>query len=94
MDCYLLNNSYKGGFRITSIGKDQRPVRDEVGGDKLFLNDKGKFIDISEKAGIYGSVIGFGLGVSIQCCNMNKFMIHNCKYSLSCHARFKCIIHW
>ena len=23
LDCYLLNNSYKGGFRITSIGKDQ-----------------------------------------------------------------------
>ena len=21
LDCYLLNNSYKGGFRITSIGK-------------------------------------------------------------------------
>jgi len=33
LDCYLLNNSYKGGFRIKSIGKDQRPVRDEVGGD-------------------------------------------------------------
>jgi len=65
LDCYLLNNSYKGGFRITSIGEDQRPVRDEVGGDKLFLNDKGKFIDVSEKAGIYGSVIGFGLGVTV-----------------------------
>ena len=74
LDCYLLNNSYKGGFRITSIGKDQRPVRDEVGGDKLFLNDKGKFIDISEKAGIYGSVIGFGLGVTVGDANNDGWM--------------------
>ena len=74
LDCYLLNNSYKGGFRITSIGKDQRPVRDEVGGDKLFLNDNGKFIDVSEKAGIYGSVIGFGLGVTVGDANNDGWM--------------------
>ena len=74
LDCYLLNNSYKGGFRIKSIGKDQRPVRDEVGGDKLFLNDNGKFIDVSEKAGIYGSVIGFGLGVTVGDANDDGWM--------------------
>jgi hypothetical protein len=32
---------------------------------KLFENKDGKFFDVSEKAGIYGSVIGFGLGVTI-----------------------------
>ena len=74
LDCYLLNNSYKGGFRITSIGKDQRPVRDEVGGDKLFLNDNGRYIDISEEAGIYGSVIGFGLGVTVGDANNDGWM--------------------
>jgi len=74
LDCYLLNNSYKGGFRITSIGKDQRPVRDEVGGDKLFLNDNGTYIDISEEAGIYGSVIGFGLGVTVGDANNDGWM--------------------
>ena len=74
LDCYLLNNSYKGGFRITSIGRDQRPVRDQVGGDKFFLNDNGKFIDISENAGIYGSVIGFGLGVTVGDANDDGWM--------------------
>ncbi len=74
LDCYLLNNSYKGGFRITSIGKDQRPVRDSVGGDKFFRNENGIFKDISEEAGIYGSVIGFGLGVTVGDVNNDGWM--------------------
>jgi hypothetical protein len=64
LDLYLLNNSYQaiGSFNLT---KNERPKRDVLGGDKLFENKDGKFFDVSEKAGIYGSVIGFGLGVTI-----------------------------
>ncbi len=64
LDCYLLNNSYQdiGSFNLE---KNERPKRDEVGGDKLLRNDGTKFIDVSEAAGIYGSVIGFGLGVTV-----------------------------
>ncbi|PJF32881.1 MAG: hypothetical protein CUN57_03590, partial [Phototrophicales bacterium] len=42
-----------------------RNQRDQQGGDKLYRNDEGKFVDVSEAAGIYGSVIGFGLGVTV-----------------------------
>jgi hypothetical protein len=64
LDVYLLNNSYTaiGSFNLQ---KNERGVRDEKGGDKLFRNDSGKFIDVSEDAGIFGSEIGFGLGVSV-----------------------------
>lgn len=64
LDVYLLNNSYKaiGSFNLQ---KNERPKRDPVGGDKLYRNDNGKFVDVSESAGIYGSVIGFGLGVTV-----------------------------
>lgn len=64
LDVYLLNNSYQaiGSFNLT---KNERPKRDVLGGDKLFENKDGLFIDVSEKAGIYGSVIGFGLGVTV-----------------------------
>ncbi len=64
VDMYLLNNSYQaiGSFNLR---KNERPIRDEVGGDKLFRNDGGSFTDISEEAGIYGSIIGFGLGVTV-----------------------------
>ena len=69
LDVYLLNNSYQaiGSFNLT---KNERPKRDVLGGDKLFENKDGLFIDVSEKAGIYGSVIGFGLGVTV--CDMNN----------------------
>ena len=64
LDVYILNNSFQaiGSFNLT---KNERPVRDALGGDKLYENRNGKFVDISEKAGIYGSVIGFGLGITI-----------------------------
>jgi len=64
LDIYLLNNSYQaiGSFNLT---RNERPKRDILGGDKLMENRNGKYFDVSEKAGIYGSVIGFGLGVSI-----------------------------
>jgi enediyne biosynthesis protein E4 len=63
LDCYVLNNSFKP---VSTLGyKNLRNVRDELGGHKLYKNTNGKFEDVSEAAGIYGSVIGFGLGVSI-----------------------------
>jgi hypothetical protein len=64
LDMYLLNNSSKaiGSFNLKD---NHRLKRDSIGGDKLFRNDKNKFADVSEEAGIFGSVIGFGLGVTV-----------------------------
>ena len=64
LDVYLLNNSFTaiGSFNLQI---NERAIRDKKGGDKLFRNDSGKFIDVSEEAGIFGSEIGFGLGVSV-----------------------------
>jgi hypothetical protein len=65
LDCYLLNNSYKaiGSFKLK---RNARPDRDPIGGDKLFRNDGGNsFTDVTETSGVYGSIIGFGLGVTV-----------------------------
>ncbi len=64
LDAYILNNSYQaiGSFNLK---RNERPKRDKLGGDKLMENVNGKFIDVSEEAGVYGSVIGFGLGVTV-----------------------------
>ncbi|NOT73312.1 MAG: VCBS repeat-containing protein [Cyclobacteriaceae bacterium] len=64
LDLYILNNSYQsiGSFNLR---KNERGKRDVLGGHKLLRNDKGHFSDVSESAGIFGSVIAFGLGVTV-----------------------------
>ena len=62
LDVYILNNSYRpiGSF---NLAENEREKRDEFGGNKLYRNDKGKFKDVSIEAHIFGSSIGFGLGL-------------------------------
>ncbi|NNE36327.1 MAG: VCBS repeat-containing protein, partial [Rhodothermales bacterium] len=63
LDVYILNNSFRpaASFGLRNI----RHMRDEKGGDKLYRNEGGRFVDVSAEAGIYGSEIGFGLGVTV-----------------------------
>jgi len=73
LDLYLLNNSYQaiGSF---DLSENQRLVRDPVGGDKLYRNENNHFTDVSLEAGIYGSIIGFGLGVTVGDINQDGWM--------------------
>jgi hypothetical protein len=63
LDAYLLNNSFVPVNRLQDV--NIRDQRDYEGGDKLFRNDGDTFTDVSSAAGIYGSIIGFGLGITI-----------------------------
>ncbi|MER0441451.1 VCBS repeat-containing protein [Emticicia sp. W12TSBA100-4] len=68
LDMYLLNNSFTPIDKLGYV--NLRNERDKLGGDKLFRNDSPtateiKFTDVSAEAGIYGSLIGFGLGITI-----------------------------
>jgi hypothetical protein len=64
VDCFVLNNSYRP---IESFGynHDLRNIRNYNGGQRLYRNDNGHFTDVSAEAHIYGSEIGFGLGVTV-----------------------------
>ena len=73
LDVYILNNS---NVPVSGLGyAEQRDVRAENWenvpdifkgvGDLLMRNDGDTFTDVSQEAGIYGSLIGFGLGVMI-----------------------------
>ncbi|MBO9616784.1 MAG: VCBS repeat-containing protein [Dyadobacter sp.] len=72
LDAYILNNSFIP-VNTLNYANDRNlrakdwPVKDFLkgGGAKLLRNDGGKFTDVSEEAGIYGSLIGFGLGVTV-----------------------------
>ncbi|MDN5202183.1 VCBS repeat-containing protein [Fulvivirgaceae bacterium BMA10] len=69
LDMFLLNHNVN---RITaeSMTFDHRDI---FTGDKLYRNDGGKFIDISENAGIIGKTIGYGLGVMIGDVNQDSW---------------------
>jgi hypothetical protein len=73
LDLYLLKNAFKaiGSFNLK---EDLRSPRDSVGGDKLFRNDGHKFTDVSAEAGIYGSIIGFGMGATVGDINNDNWM--------------------
>lgn len=64
LDLYLLSNSGRS-VGVFDLRAGQREIRDPEGGNKLFRNDGNTFTDISEEAGIYGSAIGYGLGVTV-----------------------------
>lgn len=70
LDCYLLSNSIRsvGGYDLI---EGLREIRDTLGGNKLFRHDGDHFTDVTEEAGIYGSAIGFGLGVTIGDVNLD-----------------------
>ncbi|WP_109302485.1 CRTAC1 family protein [Aquimarina sp. AU474] len=62
LDMYLLNHAI---HTQKSFGKANiRNNRNYESGDKLLRNDGDKFVDVSEQAGIYGGVNGYGLGVA------------------------------
>jgi hypothetical protein len=65
LDLFLINNSFRP---VNSFGiRNTRNVRDKFGGHKLFHNDgNGHFTDVSEKAGIFGGEIAFGLGLVVS----------------------------
>lgn len=71
LDCYLLTNSNGPVGVGYDLIKDQRILRtDTIGGNKLYRNDGNHFTDVTTKAHIYSSSIGFGLGVTIA--DINK----------------------
>ncbi len=71
LDLYLLNHAV---HTQESFGKaDLRLKRNYQSGDKLLRNENGKFLDVSEEAGIFGGVNGYGLGVAVSDFNQDGY---------------------
>lgn len=80
LDLYILNNSFILANTLNYANDRNRrakdwPVADYLkgGGDRLMRNDNGHFTDVSTQAGIYGSLIGFGLGVTVGDVNNDHY---------------------
>ncbi|MBC2837860.1 VCBS repeat-containing protein [Robiginitalea sp. SC105] len=64
LDMYLLNHAV---HTQDSYGKAQlRYERNYDTGDKLLRNDNGRFTEVSEEAGIFGGINGYGLGLAVS----------------------------
>lgn len=63
LDCYLLNQS---DHSVAVYGDTaMRKTENKLAGSKLYLNTGCHFTDVTKKAGIYSSALGYGLGVAV-----------------------------
>ncbi len=71
LDLFLLNYAIHTSQSLAHV--DLRNVRNELAGDRLLRNDNGHFVDVSENAGIFGGVNGYGLSASIADYNRDGY---------------------
>ena len=72
LDAYILNNSFIPVNTLNFSNDRERYAEDwrvkpflRGGGDKLMRNEGDTFTDVTKEAGVYGSLIGFGLGITV-----------------------------
>ncbi|MBK8392367.1 MAG: VCBS repeat-containing protein [Saprospiraceae bacterium] len=73
LDCFILNNSYTDPQRIQVVSRD-RFNYGAPGGDRLYRNEGGKFVDVTKESGIFSGEIDFGLGVSTGDVNNDGYL--------------------
>ena len=73
LDCFMINNSPMPVNTLNNSNRRDLPdaqwlVPDFLkgGGDHLYRNDNGHFTEVTQQAGIHGSLISFGLGASVS----------------------------
>jgi hypothetical protein len=69
LDLFLLTHSLhlQGTFGKSTLRNNSHPLA----GDKLLRNDDGHFVEVTREAGIYNSVLGYGLGVVVSDVNLD-----------------------
>jgi enediyne biosynthesis protein E4 len=72
LDCFIINNSPISPNSLNYANQRDLPDADwpvasvwKGGGDRLLRNDNGHFTDVTKETGIHGSIISFGLGVTV-----------------------------
>lgn len=67
LDVYVVNHSTQlySGFRQATNGK-LKEKRDPNFADRLYKNENGKFVNVSDEVGLVSNVLGFGLGIAVS----------------------------
>jgi len=99
LDLYLLNHSVHSNESFANASR--RNVYSDDAGDKLFRNDEGQFVDVTQEAGIYSSIIGYGLAATVSDINKdgcqdiyvsNDFHENDYLYMNNCDGTFREVI--
>lgn len=72
LDMYLMNHSlrYNGTFNPRASYDN---TFDSLSGDYLYINNNGKFVDVTKQSGITGTIISYGLGVCVSDINLDGY---------------------
>ena len=74
LDMFLLNHSTveysRGSLEVVPLRRKKEPQNT----NKLFRNDNGQFINVTEEAGIFSNVLSFSLGITISDINNDGWM--------------------
>jgi enediyne biosynthesis protein E4 len=80
LDCFLVNNSpipvntlNYANMRSIPDSASGYPDMLKGGGDHLYRNDNGRYHEVNAEAGIYGSIISFGLGITVGDINADGY---------------------
>ncbi len=80
LDCFMINNSPVPVNQLQYSNRRDLPEKEwpvanllKGGGDHLFRNDNGHFTEVTKQAGIHGTLISFGLGVSVGDINGDSY---------------------
>ena len=81
LDCFIINNSPIPVNTLNYANKRDLPSQNwdvksylKGGGDHLYNNDHGKFTEVTQQAGIHGSLISLGLGVTVGDVNDDGYL--------------------
>lgn len=80
LDCFQIDNS---PVEVSGLGYPHLrhlpaaewsvEERFKGGGDHLYRNDQGKFVEVTREAGIHGTLMSFGMGVSVGDVNGDQY---------------------
>src|SRR5690606_14680260 len=73
LDLYVVNHSVQEYASFRQVTNNLKSRRDPAYEDRLYRNDNGKFVNVSENAGLVLNVLGFGLGIAVSDINNDSW---------------------
>jgi len=74
LDLYVVNHSSQEYSSFRQISNNLKRQRNPAYEDRLYRNDNGKFVNISDEAGLVSNVLGFGLGIAVSDINNDDWL--------------------